>query len=188
MTADEIGRILDELGDRLGPAGSHVFELAVRQQIVTGALWTVVLLVAAVTAALVAVGAVRRVRRLETTISDIDRQIDAAREKYAVTAEGVRQFRDEKEKAELDAMTPKARAAWYEQMVGVLNFSSYGYGSPTISADLYKLRDANGNRLFVAGIAGLTAAVCLVFAFLGPVPAVLNPEYAAIRDLIGAIR
>jgi len=31
MTADELSRILDELGKRLGPTGRHVFDLAVRQ-------------------------------------------------------------------------------------------------------------------------------------------------------------
>lgn len=31
MSADELTRLLDELGKRLGPTGSHVFELAVRQ-------------------------------------------------------------------------------------------------------------------------------------------------------------
>lgn len=31
MNADDLARILDELGRRLGPTGQHVFELAVRQ-------------------------------------------------------------------------------------------------------------------------------------------------------------
>ena len=45
MNADDIGKILDELGRRLGPAGSHVFELAVREQIIRGATWLVVFVV-----------------------------------------------------------------------------------------------------------------------------------------------
>ncbi len=36
MDADEIGQILDELGERLGPAGEYVFQLAVRQQLISG--------------------------------------------------------------------------------------------------------------------------------------------------------
>lgn len=36
MTADELGKILDELGQRLGPTGQHVFQLAVRQIIIEG--------------------------------------------------------------------------------------------------------------------------------------------------------
>lgn len=36
MNPDDVAKILDELGKRLGPAGSHVFELAVRQQVIQG--------------------------------------------------------------------------------------------------------------------------------------------------------
>jgi hypothetical protein len=38
MNADEIIRILDELGRRLGPTGEYVFGLAVRQVVIDGAL------------------------------------------------------------------------------------------------------------------------------------------------------
>jgi hypothetical protein len=38
MSPDDLARILDELGRRLGPAGEHVFALAVRQQIIEGTL------------------------------------------------------------------------------------------------------------------------------------------------------
>jgi len=31
MNPDDLAKILDELGQRLGPAGQHVFELAIRQ-------------------------------------------------------------------------------------------------------------------------------------------------------------
>ena len=31
MNADDLAKILDELGQRLGPTGEHVFQLAVRQ-------------------------------------------------------------------------------------------------------------------------------------------------------------
>lgn len=36
MTATDLSALLDELGRRLGPAGSHVFDLAVRQQLISG--------------------------------------------------------------------------------------------------------------------------------------------------------
>ena len=36
MDADEIGRILDEIGERMGPAGEYVWVLAVRQSYIGG--------------------------------------------------------------------------------------------------------------------------------------------------------
>ncbi len=36
MTPDQLGQFLDKLGQYLGPAGSHVFDLAVRQQFIEG--------------------------------------------------------------------------------------------------------------------------------------------------------
>lgn len=36
MDTDEILKILDELGQRLTPAGKYVFELAIRQQVIDG--------------------------------------------------------------------------------------------------------------------------------------------------------
>lgn len=36
MNPDDLVKILDELGRRLGPAGEHVFELAVRQVYIDG--------------------------------------------------------------------------------------------------------------------------------------------------------
>ena len=52
MNAEELGRILDELGERLGPTGAYVFELAVRQVYIDA-------VVAAISAAVVlVVGAV----------------------------------------------------------------------------------------------------------------------------------
>lgn len=32
MTPEELGQFLDQIGNRVGPAGQHVFEIAVRQQ------------------------------------------------------------------------------------------------------------------------------------------------------------
>jgi ABC-type Fe3+ transport system permease subunit len=45
VNPDDLSRILDELGRRLGPAGSHVFELAVRQAIVSSLIWGLLALV-----------------------------------------------------------------------------------------------------------------------------------------------
>lgn len=38
MSADELSKLLDELGKRLGPTGQHVFDLAIRQVIIDGAI------------------------------------------------------------------------------------------------------------------------------------------------------
>lgn len=38
MTPEELGRLLDELGQRIGPAGEYVFQLAVRQAIAEGVI------------------------------------------------------------------------------------------------------------------------------------------------------
>lgn len=43
MTADELQKFLDALGQKLTPAASHVWELAVRQQVIYGAIaWVIV--------------------------------------------------------------------------------------------------------------------------------------------------
>lgn len=44
MNSDDIIRILDELGERLGPAGQRVFELAVRQVFVNGITVSILLI------------------------------------------------------------------------------------------------------------------------------------------------
>ena len=41
MTAEQLSKILDELGQRLGPAGEHVFQLAVRQSWINGLLFVI---------------------------------------------------------------------------------------------------------------------------------------------------
>lgn len=49
MNPDDLARILDELGKRLGPAGEHVFELAIRQVVIDAVItlaWAVPLLIA----------------------------------------------------------------------------------------------------------------------------------------------
>jgi len=101
MNPDDLAKILDELGQRLGPTGSHVFELAVRQQVILG----VIGLVAGVT--LVALGI-------------------------------------------------------------IVGFWEWRKQPPII---------------FGPVIAGVS-----ILPFLVALPLLLNPEYAAIRDLLGALR
>lgn len=49
MNPDDLARILDELGQRLGPTGEHVFQLAVRQVVIDATLglaWSIPVLIA----------------------------------------------------------------------------------------------------------------------------------------------
>lgn len=41
MDADQIGQILDEIGERVGPAGQYVFEIATRHQLTAGIIGTI---------------------------------------------------------------------------------------------------------------------------------------------------
>jgi hypothetical protein len=38
MTPEQLGQFLDELGKRLGPAGDHVYQLAIRQVVISNAV------------------------------------------------------------------------------------------------------------------------------------------------------
>ena len=117
MTADELARILDELGQRLGPTGEYVFALAVRQVYIDA------LIGLGVFAALLVIGLV--------------------------------------------AFRPIYR--WAE------DGNSYG------------------DRGIVAILAGVFWALAVLMTglnalFFDGLPSLLNPEYAALRDLLGTIR
>jgi hypothetical protein len=115
MDADEIGRILDELGERIGPAGERVMELAIRQVYIDAALAVIGWLV------LVAIGAL------------------VARPLYRWVQDG---------------------------------------GS-------YSSRDLGA---LLVGVAWGGALAFTTIALAIGLSSVLNPEYAALRDLIGAVR
>jgi hypothetical protein len=107
MNPDDLARILDELGQRLGPTGEYVFALAVRQVYIEAILFAIVGLGSIA-------GGVYIWRRVYRTGDDIDRS----------------------------------------------------YGPP------------------VAVLAVATGLFLLLFCGIAPA---LNPEYAAIRDILGAI-
>ena len=114
MTAEEISQILDELGERLGPAGSRLFELAIRQVYIDGFL------------------------SLALTLATI--------------------------------------AAWVIALPKVYRWAMDEVGE-------YGMND----RGFVAVIGGFLAFVVTVGVAamaLSSIPAMLNPEYAAIRKLL----
>lgn len=65
MNPEDVARILDELGERLGPAGEYVFQLAVRQ-VYINALTSVVALVLVLALTAVVVPRAERWRRDDT--------------------------------------------------------------------------------------------------------------------------
>ena len=42
MNPEDVGRILDEIGERIGPAGEFAWTITVRQVVIEGVLWTAV--------------------------------------------------------------------------------------------------------------------------------------------------
>jgi hypothetical protein len=71
VNADELARVLDELGERLGPTGERVFELTVRY-VITDAIVGIVFSVVVLTALFFTWRwAIRRVARVE---SEADRE------------------------------------------------------------------------------------------------------------------
>ena len=69
MNPEDIGRILDEIGERIGPAGAYAWGLAVRYQIIDGILGAVV----GLGIAAVSVFAMRFAWRQTSQSEDIDR-------------------------------------------------------------------------------------------------------------------
>lgn len=63
MTLEQFEQFIDDLGTKLGPAAQHIYEIAVRQAIVTGAIWTAigcVTLLVAVAGLVIALWATKR--------------------------------------------------------------------------------------------------------------------------------
>ena len=116
MNPDDIARILDDLGQRLGPTGEYVFSLAVRQVYIDALIATVFLVLPVVACAVILPRTYRWV---------------------------------------MDA------------------------------PDSYSSREIAGVLTFAGLLCWLAFAV--INAFL-VIPDVLNPEYAALRDILGAIR
>lgn len=121
MNAAEIARILDMLGERLGPTGQYVFALAVRQQFIEGVM------AAAVLALILGLAVLAQALWLKNCF-EYDRKADE-RDRFGAT--------------------------------GIVVTSLAGWMIP-----------------FACLLAGLPYAVGKL----------LNPEYAAIRDLLDQIR
>jgi hypothetical protein len=127
MNPEDVGRILDEIGERIGPAGSHVFELAIRQAIIDGSAS----LVAGVILIVVAVWAFRR-----------------------------------------------ARTAIYRKPEPDPNRGTY-----------YSSTDKMDEYFPMGGVAAATGIVFIlgIWTVYDGVTSLLNPEYAAIRDLLSRL-
>ena len=132
MNPDELARILDELGKRLGPAGQHVFELAVRQQYINALL------------GLIESGAV-----LLIGIPVI---------LYCVRL---------------------TRRRWAADMARYANSNDHSSSKPDIDGYVFAWIVGGALALFVLGMAAVD--------FFASISILLNPEYAAIREILSAI-
>ena len=130
MNPDDLARILDELGQRLGPTGEYVFALAVRQVAIDATIalaWSIPTLVAL----------------------------------FAATAWGIR-----------------------------LTARRYAAAKAVASDDRYSRVDPMDYVFpwLFAGI-GIVLVVCTAgLTFTYSLSRLLNPEYAALRDILGAIQ
>lgn len=76
MTPEELGRLLDELGQRIGPAGEHVFQLAVRQAVIDGVIGIIFGLTLVIGTGVIFVKAVKWILSRESTSSYNDDALD----------------------------------------------------------------------------------------------------------------
>lgn len=185
MSPDDLAKILDELGKRLGPTGQHVFELAVRNVVITNTIWVGfwgVVAVISLATLLVSLYKFRSYGRLLASLSD---RIDADVEDRRAINNKMGEYERAKQAANLEAMTAKERAAWLNQASQTYGFGTRGYVTLSYPS-LSEFDDANLRPLWVA----IVSAVILLFAvgcLLIRLPGLLNPEYAALRDLLDAI-
>ena len=181
MNPEDVGKILDEIGERIGPAGEYAFELAVRQQLITGALWTV-LWAGVIALCVIAVRwALRKVAVIDTLADAIAKLEESTK---AIKAEADA-FRHEKEAAQLETLTPEERADWYRTWS--TTFGAFGryYGSSGLGIE--PTREERAPYYAVVVIAGIVSTVA-VFSLANVLPRLLNPEWKAIEALIGVIR
>jgi hypothetical protein len=65
MNPEDVGKILDEIGERIGPAGAYAWEITVRQVLIDGAVWSLVGLIAIVGGVVVALAGHRHDARIK---------------------------------------------------------------------------------------------------------------------------
>lgn len=184
MNPDDLARILDDIGQRIGPAGERVFELAVRQQVITNGLWATAAGAVAVVAVAIAIRQYRAMRGLDIAITAIRDAMEAHAEKVREVKDRIREFDAAKEAAQLEAMTEEQRAEWWDARQAFPYLGGYYYSTEPSVGDI---RRENNDKKFWIG-----AALCVAFLagvlLLIALPSLLNPEYAAIREIIEAVK
>lgn len=135
MNADDLAKILDELGQRLGPTGEHVFQLAVRQVYIDAGLSLVV-------------NGVGLLFLIGFVVAAAKFSIGRWRAEVAAYAEG--------------------KGRWSPIQRG-----------PDMSDYLF--------AWVVGGFLWLIFVCGMILGLVAALSRVLNPEYAALRDIIGQI-
>ncbi len=185
MNPDDIARILDDLGSRIGPAGEYVFALAVRQAVIANALWFLGSVAVCVVAAFAAVRWFRGQRAVETAIGRMEATIAEANTASEDIRAKHRDFDREKQAADLAAMTEKQRKEWYDLQSRLFGFGGY-YGDRPFSFDAREAHAEADARRF-AGVVSAAVAVIALIVGLTALPGLLNPEYAALTDILSRI-
>jgi hypothetical protein len=183
MNPDDLARILDDLGRRVGPAGERVFELAVRQQVITNGLWATAAGAVVVIAVAIAVRQHRAMLGLDSAITAIRDAMEAHAEKVREVKDRIREFDAAKEAAQLEAMTEEQRAEWWDARQAFPYLGGYYSTEPSVG----DIRRANDDKRFWIGAALCVAALAGVLLLIA-LPSLLNPEYAAIREIIEAVK
>ena len=183
MNPEDIGRVLDEIGERIGPAGEYAFGLAVRQQITLGIIWTAFWLAVLVISLLVLRSAVRGTEVIKGLVASFNDQQDEL-DKVKREAQA---FRDAKEQAAVDAMIPEQRKEWFRLMHERLGLFGGFYGSTRGESKAERTMEERFPFYAVAVVSGLIAAFAAI-NFVNVLPSLLNPEWRAIESLIGWVR
>lgn len=190
MNPEDIGKILDEIGERIGPAGEYAFTLAVRQQIIVGVLWTMFVVALIVVSATVLIRCVGRIRRIDVIAAALTTAIEKQQADSAEITKAVADFRREKEAADLEAMTPEARWQWFDLQSKLFGFGSY-YGGSSLDRTARDTQEVLNTEqipyMVAATISGLVLVIAC-YSLIGAIQPLLNPEWKAIQAVIGLIR
>ena len=187
MNPEDVGRILDEIGERIGPAGEYAFELAVRQQVIVGALWTVFLAAVITLAATILIRSLRRVRSVEAIAEAVEAKVNSHAAESEALKKAVSEYRSAHEAARLEAMTAEQRKDWYDRWSGLGGYYPSFYGGSTASDVREQVNKERAPYYIAASVSGFVLAVAS-YSFVHAVQPLLNPEWKAIEALIGAIR
>jgi hypothetical protein len=172
MTADDIAKILDELGKRLGPAGDHLFALTARQvqiEAITSIAGVILLILATIVLSLIAYFSWKSGYRLEARLISESEAAGALWDtKYAEWA------RDS---------TDKSRYAYSEKLGERPRMYRPEDDQNRYLKYVYSLMGCS----IAAFVTGLSALLFLMTSFLFWVTALTNPEYAALQRILSLL-